>query len=138
MVIIENIWDIKYIQILLEKIFITKKFTQCKTTRILTVDVFKIQIIKILQNCFQNINCFSWIKVIPVLIHLKYLYYNPSHTETPLQHNTHHIIHWSSFFAYGHPNNQHQKCFNYLSHIANSDWIKRQDSQRILRGLAHF
>ena len=27
----------------------------------------KYQIIKILRNCFRNMNCFSWIKLIPVL-----------------------------------------------------------------------
>ena len=27
-----------------------------------------------MENCFQNMNCFSWIKLIPTLIHLKYLY----------------------------------------------------------------
>ena len=26
----------------------------------------KYQIIKILENCFQNMNCFPWIKIIPV------------------------------------------------------------------------
>ena len=31
----------------------------------------KYQIIKILRNCFQNMNWFSQIKLIPVLIHLK-------------------------------------------------------------------
>ena len=50
--VIENNWDIKYIQILpappegatenIGKIFFTKKFTQCKILRIL-IDVFKIQ-----------------------------------------------------------------------------------------------
>ena len=27
----------------------------------------KYQIIKILKNCFRNMNCFSWIELIPVL-----------------------------------------------------------------------
>ena len=31
---------------------------------------------KILEVFFQNINCFSWINLIPVLIHLKYWYYH--------------------------------------------------------------
>ena len=34
------------------------------------------QIIKILENCFHNMNCFSQIKLISVLIHFKYCYYN--------------------------------------------------------------
>ena len=48
----ENKWDIKYIHILpapteggteiLEKVFITKKFTQCKTSRSLNIDVSQI------------------------------------------------------------------------------------------------
>ena len=29
-----------------------------------------------MENCFQNMNCFSWIKLIPTLIHLKHLYSN--------------------------------------------------------------
>ena len=32
----------------------------------------KCQVIKILENCFQKMNCFSWIKSTPILIHLKY------------------------------------------------------------------
>ena len=50
--IIENRWDIKYIRILptwtenarkiLEKVFVTKKFTQCKALRTLKIDVFEI------------------------------------------------------------------------------------------------
>ena len=36
----------------------------------------KSQITKFLENCFPNKNCFSWTKLIPVLIHLKYLFYS--------------------------------------------------------------
>ena len=36
-----------------------------------------------LKNCFENINCFPWIKLIPALIHLKYWYYNSSWLELP-------------------------------------------------------
>ena len=43
----------------------------------------KYQIMKILENCFQNMNYFSWIKVIPVLIHLKYWYNNSPYLELP-------------------------------------------------------
>ena len=32
----------------------------------------KYKIIKILENCFHNMNYFSWITVTPVLFHLKY------------------------------------------------------------------
>ena len=41
----------------------------------------KYQIQKILENSLRNMNCFSWIKLVLVLIHLKYRYYN-SPTET--------------------------------------------------------
>ena len=43
----------------------------------------KYQIIKILKNCFRSMNCFSWIKLILVLIHLKYWYYNSPYAELP-------------------------------------------------------
>ena len=62
-----------------------------------------------MEYCFQIMKRFSWIKLLPVLIHLKYWYYNtPSleisclanHlcqislwlTETPIQHNMETII----------------------------------------------
>ena len=54
---------------ILEKVLITKKFTQCKESRTLKIDAFEIpDKIKILKKCFQNMNCFSWIKLIPALI----------------------------------------------------------------------
>ena len=59
-----------------------------------------------LENCFQNMKRFSLIKLIPVLIHLTYWYYNtpslelsclhqisPWRTETPRQHNPHDFLH---------------------------------------------
>ena len=59
--------------LLLLNVFITKKLTQCKTPCPLMYLMYsKYQIIKILSNCFQSINCPSWIKLIPVLIPLKY------------------------------------------------------------------
>ena len=42
------------------------------------------QIVKILQNCFQNIKRVSCIKLISVLIHLKYSYYNTPFLELPI------------------------------------------------------
>ena len=67
----------KYIQILpaqqkvqwkiLGKVFITKKFTQCKTSCTLKIDVFEIPDNKNIGKLF-----FSWINLIPFLIHLKY------------------------------------------------------------------
>ena len=73
------------------------------------------QIIKVLENCFQNMNCFSRIKVISVLIHFKYCNCNtpslnfpclpchacqisPCPTETPLQCSPHHVLHGFSEF----------------------------------------
>ena len=48
----------------------------------------KYQRIKILENCFQNMNCFFWIKLIPVLLHLKYCHDNSPYLEIPcLPHN---------------------------------------------------
>ena len=82
---------------ILDKVFIAKKCTQCKTSH--TLEKPNYQIIKILENCFQNMNCFPWIKLISVLIYLKYYYCNnlelpclfrylcqisPSSTEKPL------------------------------------------------------
>ena len=43
----------------------------------------KYQILKILKNCFQNMNCSFWIKLILVLIHLKNWYYHSPHAELP-------------------------------------------------------
>ena len=43
----------------------------------------KYKIIKILENCFHNMNCLSCFKIIPFLIHLKYWYYNSSYLELP-------------------------------------------------------
>ena len=90
----------------------------------------KYQLIKILENCFQNMNCFSWIKLIPVLIHLKYWYYNSpylelpclSHhlgqillqpTETPLQHSPHHAVHQFPYFSLPHLTTHHDKYWIY-------------------------
>ena len=62
---------------ILGKVFITKKFTQCKTSHILKIDAFEIpDKIRILEDFIQNMNCFSWINLVPVLVHLKYRYYN--------------------------------------------------------------
>ena len=51
------------------------------------------QIIKVLKNYFQNISCFSWINMVPVLVHLKYWYYNFPQLEPPcLSHHLRHIL----------------------------------------------
>ena len=39
----------------------------------------KCQIIKFLENCFQNLNCVSSIKLTPIWIHLKYWHYTFPH-----------------------------------------------------------
>ena len=62
----------KVVRKILKKVFIINKFTPCKTSHTLEIDVFKIRDNKNIANCFQNTNCFSWIKIIPVLISLKY------------------------------------------------------------------
>ena len=49
-------------------------------------------------NRFQNINCISWIKLIPVLIHLKYWYYNSPYLELPCL--PHHVLHRFLYFLY--------------------------------------
>ena len=43
----------------------------------------KYQILKILKNCFQNMNCSFRIKLILVLIDLKNWYYHSPHAELP-------------------------------------------------------
>ena len=73
-----------------------KKCTQFKISHTLKTDVFQLldnknvrklfpnyetffldqAIIKMLENCFLIMKRFSWIKLIQVLIHLKYWYYN--------------------------------------------------------------
>ena len=79
----------------------------------------KHQILKILKICFQNMSYFSWIKLIPVLIYLKYWYYNsqrqklsclhhhfcmilPLPTEIPIQHNPHHVLYRFPYFVLTH------------------------------------
>ena len=52
------------------EVFISKKCTQCKKSH--TLKALNYQIMKILENGFQKINCFSWIKLILVLILLKH------------------------------------------------------------------
>ena len=67
--ITENKWDVKYIQILPaptegatenigedmhQKVFITQKFTQCKASRTLRIDVFKIPDNKNIRKLFSK------------------------------------------------------------------------------------
>ena len=45
------------LQNILEKVFITKKYTQCKGLHTLNIDLFKIpDKIKILENSLENLN----------------------------------------------------------------------------------
>ena len=75
---------------ILEKVFITKKYTQCKT------GTLKIDVLKNWKSFFQNMSCFSRIKLIPVLIHLKYLYWNTLSLDLPcLSHHICGISPWS-------------------------------------------
>ena len=74
--------------------------------------------------------CFSWIKLILVLIHLKYCYCNSLYlklfylfhnlyqillfpTETSSQHNPHHVLHQFSYFVFPHSTTHHQKYWIY-------------------------
>ena len=52
-------------------VFITTKCIQRKTLPLLKTDVFKLLDDKNIENCFQNMNCFPWIKLTSFLIHLK-------------------------------------------------------------------
>ena len=56
---------------ILEKFFITKKCAQRKTLHTLKNDVFELSDNEILENCFQNMDYFPWMKLSTVLIHLK-------------------------------------------------------------------
>ena len=104
------------LQKIMEKVFITNKFTQCKTSRTLKIDVSKYHIIKI-------------------LVHLKYWYYDspymelpclPQHfhqvlpypIETPLQHKPHHVLHRFPYFVLPHSTTPHHKYWIYqtISH----------------------
>ena len=83
LLVIEKKWDIIYIQILLaategatenigEGLHLrnVKHYTPWKSM------YSKYWLIKVLENGFINMDCFSWIRLIPFLIHLKYWYYN--------------------------------------------------------------
>ena len=86
----------------------------------------KCHIIKILENSFRNTNCYSWTKLILILIHLKYWYCNspqlersclshnlckilPMPSKNLLQHNPHHVLHWSPYFVLPHSTTNHHK-----------------------------
>ena len=58
-------------------LIITKKYTQCKTLYILKIYVFELPDNKNIRILFsKNMKCFSKIKLISVLILLKYWYYS--------------------------------------------------------------
>ena len=58
----------------------------------------KYQIIKLLENCLQKTNCFSWMKLTPIWIHLKYRHYNFPHLKLPCL--PHYPCHISSYHNY--------------------------------------
>ena len=77
-----------------------------------------------MENCFQNMICFSWIKLISVLIHFKYCYYNipllefpcllfhlwqvlPLPNEASHQRNLHHLLHRFPYFCLPHSTSRH-------------------------------
>ena len=90
----------------------------------------KYQVIKVLENYLQKRNCFSWIKLIPVLIYLEYWYYNfpylelpclphhlcqilPQPTETPIQHNPRHVLHRFLYFLLLHSTTHYHEYWIY-------------------------
>ena len=110
----------------LDKVFIT----QCKTSSVLNVKRHSplkksnYQITKILESCFQNMDCFLWILLISILIYLKYWYCNtpplefpclprhlcqisPSPTEIPLQHYHHHVLYQFPYFVLPYKTTRH-------------------------------
>ena len=68
---------------ILDKFFITNKYTQCKTSRTLKTDVFQIPDNNNIRKLFSKCELFSWIKLITVPIHLKYWYYNSPRPSLP-------------------------------------------------------
>ena len=79
----------------------------------------KYQITKTLENCFQNMNCFPWIKKILVLIHLKYCLPRhlcqilPQSTETHLQQNPHNVFNRFSYSVTPHSTTGHHKYWTF-------------------------
>ena len=86
----------------------------------------KYQLTKLLANYFQNINRISWIKLIPVAIHLKHWYHDspyleslsfPHHlckllpwsTEIPPQRNPNHVLHQLPYVVLTHWTTHHYK-----------------------------
>ena len=69
-----------------------------------------------MENCFQNMNCFSWIKIIPVLIHLKYWYCNSIYLELPcLSHHFCQILPCLSNFSQLKPFSTQSPCSSLVS-----------------------
>ena len=83
-----------------------------------------------MENYFQNMNCFSCIKLISFLIYLKYWYYStpyldlpwlPHHVcqvlrypnETLVQHNPHHVLYCFPYFVLPHSITLHHKYWIY-------------------------
>ena len=106
-----------------------------------------------LKNCFENMNCFPWIKLIPALIHLKYWYYIPPSPSlsnftlanwNPLQHNLHHVLHQYPYFVLHHSTTSYHKSliyqtrckgklFKFISKLYtdhNSLWVKQAIHQK--------
>ena len=74
-------WDIKYIWRFWRRFSLPRHLFNVKHHAPSKSMSSKYRKTKIFGNCFQNMNLFSWIKLIPVLIHLKYWYYNPPYPE---------------------------------------------------------
>ena len=68
---------------------------------------------------------------IPTLLVNKIIFTIP--TNTPFLYTS--AIFYLPIFAYSNPYNLYQKCFSYLSHVANSGFVKRPMSKEVLWGL---
>ena len=101
---------------ILEKVFVTKKCTQCKTLNTFKTDVFEIPNNRNIGKFFSKYDLFSLDQVnfisdpSQILIlqypfptasclprHLSHFF--PCSTETPLQRNLHHVLHRIPFFS---------------------------------------
>ena len=124
---IGNKWDIKHIQILaaptkgaMEKVSISKKFTQCKTSGTLKIDVFKIPDNNYTGKLFSKYDLLlldqanSSSNPSQILIKLRCLHHHfcqilPKPSEIPFQHNAHHIFHRFPYFTQPHSTTCHHK-----------------------------
>ena len=87
MTILEERWDIRYIQRKeLRRILESEKFTQCKTSRTVKIDACKIpDKIKILKSCLKNMNCFFFRSISNIDITISHTYSLPVFLTIPVK-----------------------------------------------------